>query len=142
MTSTPDADEAFDVRLSNRAERFTRSNERRSKSFERITGRQIKNVRLEMKPEGINQPHGKIPNTPAMVSLISFLLGGAFVFSMSVFAKAKVTCLWEGNCDATRGLLPPRLGFFMSAWSAFHWGEFIVTSQWNRDQVSVDCECI
>ena len=142
MSSAPNADEAFDARLSNREERFVHSNDSDSRSFERIKSYQAKHVALEMRPKGINQPHGKLPNTPAMVSLISFLLGGAFILSLSFFAQANMLCLWEGSCDLiTASWIPPRLAFFMAAWSAFHWGEFLVTAQWNREQVSVDCEC-
>lgn len=31
-----------------------------------------------------------------------------------------------------------QLGFFLAAWSAFHWGEFAVTAGWNREKCSVD----
>jgi protein-S-isoprenylcysteine O-methyltransferase len=34
----------------------------------------------------------------------------------------------------------PQLGFFIAAWSGFHWGEFAVTAGWNLEKCSVDCE--
>ena len=137
MASTPDADDALDARLANRAERFQAS---KQPSFKKVNAYQVNNDSLEMRPAGASQPHGTIPNTPAMVSLISFLLGTMFAFSLVVFAQADLACLWAGHCDESGSVLTPRLGFFMGAWSAFHWGEFAVTAQWNREKVSVDCE--
>jgi protein-S-isoprenylcysteine O-methyltransferase len=32
------------------------------------------------------------------------------------------------------------LGFFISAWSGFHWAEFAATAGWNLEKCSVDCE--
>lgn len=34
---------------------------------------------------------------------------------------------------------PPELGFYLSAWSLFHFLEFAVTAHWNRPRVTVDC---
>jgi len=31
-----------------------------------------------------------------------------------------------------------QFGFFLAAWSAFHWGEYAVTAGWNRPKLSVD----
>lgn len=87
---------------------------------------------LEMKPVGASQPHGKIPNTPGAVAFISFLLGGIFFVSMTLFAFGGLTQSWWW---AT-----PQLAFFLAAWSGFHWGEFEVTAGWNREKCSVDCE--
>jgi protein-S-isoprenylcysteine O-methyltransferase len=85
---------------------------------------------LETKPIH-HKPHGNIPNTPAAVSTISFILGTIFSFGFLLF----VTNVFDGSWWTT-----PQLGFFISAWSAFHWGEFVVTAGWNLEKCSVDCE--
>ncbi|KAI0375571.1 protein-s-isoprenylcysteine O-methyltransferase [Pilatotrama ljubarskyi] len=79
--------------------------------------------------EPAHQPRGRIPNTPLSVSLISFLLGSVFSFGILLFATDGYQKYWW----TTR-----QLGFFLAAWSAFHWGEFAVTAGWNRDKCSVD----
>jgi protein-S-isoprenylcysteine O-methyltransferase len=76
--------------------------------------------------------HGRIPNTPLAASTISFLLGILFSLGMTTFL-----C---GGFDAVHWWLTYQLGFFVAAWSAFHWGEFAVTAGWNREKCSVDCE--
>ncbi|KAI0638117.1 ICMT-domain-containing protein [Trametes polyzona] len=76
-----------------------------------------------------HQPRGVIPNTPLSVSLISFLLGSLFAFGLLLFATDGFGRYWW----STR-----QLGFFLAAWSAFHWGEFAVTAGWNREKCSVD----
>ena len=87
---------------------------------------------LEMRPIGPSQPHGKIPNTPGAVALISFLLGGLCFLSLTSFLFGGYTERWWW---AT-----PQVAFFFTAWSSFHWGEFMVTAGWNREKCSVDCE--
>ncbi|KAI0353593.1 protein-s-isoprenylcysteine O-methyltransferase [Trametes cingulata] len=76
-----------------------------------------------------HQPRGRIPNTPLSVSLLSFLLGVVFSFGLLLFVTDGYGRYWW----STR-----QLGFFLAAWSAFHWGEFAVTAGWNRDKCSVD----
>lgn len=78
-----------------------------------------------------HQPRGFIPNTPLSVSLISFLLGSLFAFGLLLFATNGFGRYWWSTSQ---------LGFFLAAWSAFHWGEFAVTAGWNREKCSVDCE--
>jgi protein-S-isoprenylcysteine O-methyltransferase len=89
---------------------------------------------LETVPEpGQVQPHGNIPNTPLAASLISFLLGGLFTGSLIMFLLDGLGGYWWTRYQ---------LGFYLAAWSAFHWGEFAVTAGWNREKCSVDCEAI
>ncbi|KAH9853545.1 protein-s-isoprenylcysteine O-methyltransferase [Lenzites betulinus] len=76
-----------------------------------------------------HQPRGFIPNTPLSVSLISFLLGSLFAFGLLLFATNGFGKYWWSTSQ---------LGFFLAAWSAFHWGEFAVTAGWNREKCSVD----
>ncbi|KAJ8086751.1 farnesyl cysteine-carboxyl methyltransferase [Marasmius tenuissimus] len=96
--------------------------------------------RLRMREQTLNHPlhtqpdkdvviHGNLPNTPLVASLISFILGS--LFSLGLFAFV------------SRGLsqyswATYQLGFFLAAWSAFHWGEYAVTAGWNLDKCSVD----
>ncbi|KAH8118319.1 ICMT-domain-containing protein [Phellopilus nigrolimitatus] len=89
-----------------------------------------------MRPIGPSQPHGTIPNTPCAVSVISFLLGGVFFFSVLLFFSklgGLAQTVQEGWWWATS-----QLGFFLAAWSAFHWAEFAVTAGWNREKCSID----
>ncbi|TFK55981.1 ICMT-domain-containing protein [Heliocybe sulcata] len=76
-----------------------------------------------------HQPHGTIPNTPLAVSTISFLLGSVFSLGLLAFLLGGFPHLWWCTYQ---------LGFFIAAWSAFHWGEFAVTAGWNKDKCSVD----
>ena len=78
------------------------------------------------------RPRGLIPNTPLSVSLISFLLGSQFAFGLLLLVTGGHGKYWWATYQ---------LGFYLAAWSAFHWGEFAVTAGWNRDKCSVDCEC-
>lgn len=77
------------------------------------------------------EPRGSIPNTPLAASTISFLLGGAFALGFSHFLQGGFSSPWWATYQ---------LGFFVAAWSAFHWGEFAVTAGWNLEKCSVDCE--
>lgn len=77
------------------------------------------------------EPHGNIPNTPLAASTISFLLGGSFALAFSLFLQGGLPSLWWATYQ---------LGFFLAAWSAFHWGEFAVTAGWNLEKCSVNCE--
>ena len=86
---------------------------------------------LETKP--VNQmPPGRIPNTPIAASTISFLLGCMFACGMILFCSGGLQSHWWATYQ---------LGFFISAWSGFHWAEFAVTAGWNLEKCSVDCEC-
>lgn len=77
------------------------------------------------------EPHGNIPNTPLAASTISFLLGSSFALGFSLFLQGGFPSPWWATYQ---------LGFFVAAWSAFHWGEFAVTAGWNLEKCSVDCE--
>lgn len=79
------------------------------------------------------ESRGSIPNTPLAASTISFLLGGSFVLGSSLFLLGGFPSPWWATYQ---------LGFFVAAWSAFHWGEFAVTAGWNLEKCSVDCEHI
>ncbi|KAI9574715.1 Isoprenylcysteine carboxyl methyltransferase family-domain-containing protein [Boletus coccyginus] len=72
---------------------------------------------------------GSIPNTPLAASTISFLLGGSFALGFSLFLQGGFSSPWWATYQ---------LGFFVAAWSAFHWGEFAVTAGWNLEKCSVD----
>ncbi|KAI0661056.1 protein-s-isoprenylcysteine O-methyltransferase [Cubamyces menziesii] len=75
------------------------------------------------------QPRGLIPNTPLSVAFLSFLLGSLFSVGVVLFVTNGYGQHWWSTTQ---------LGFFIAAWSAFHWGEFAVTAGWNRDKCSVD----
>jgi len=75
------------------------------------------------------EPRGRIPNTPLAASTISFLLGIIFSLGMLTFLSGGLDSYWWST---------PQLGFYLAAWSAFHWGEFAVTAGWNREKCSVD----
>ena len=77
------------------------------------------------------EPHGGIPNTPLAASSISFLLGGLFALGFSLFLQGGLLSPWWATYQ---------FGFFVAAWSAFHWGEFAVTAGWNLEKCSVDCK--
>jgi len=77
-----------------------------------------------------HQPHENIPNTPLAASTISFLLGSIFSLGLMLFLTGGISDRWWATYQ---------LGFFLAAWSGFHWGEFAVTAGWNRDKCSVDC---
>ena len=89
---------------------------------------------LELKPipSLVNsRPVGVIPNTPLSVSTISFLLGAVFSLGLATFVNGGFSKYWWSTY---------RLGFYMTAWAFFHWGEFAVTAGWNREKCSVDCK--
>ncbi|KZT12514.1 protein-s-isoprenylcysteine O-methyltransferase [Laetiporus sulphureus 93-53] len=75
------------------------------------------------------KPRGRIANTPLATSTVSFLLG-------NVFALGALTCIVGGFSRFWWSTY--QLGFFLAAWSAFHWGEFAVTAGWNKDKCSID----
>jgi len=84
---------------------------------------------LETQPSAaVAKPPGYIPNTPLAASSISFLLGLLFAIGSVIFF----------NGGLPHPLVTYQLGFFIAAWSAFHWAEFAVTAGWNRDKCSVD----
>ncbi|KAI6134950.1 Isoprenylcysteine carboxyl methyltransferase family-domain-containing protein [Pisolithus croceorrhizus] len=76
-----------------------------------------------------SEPRGNIPNTPLVASIISFVLGALFSLGTVLFLSGGLVYPWWATYQ---------LGFFLAAWSAFHWGEFAVTAGWNRDKCSVD----
>lgn len=86
---------------------------------------------LETVPE-TNKPRGNIPNTPLAASTISFLLGSFFTAGAATFLSGGFSKYWWTTAQ---------LGFFVAAWSGFHWGEFAVTAGWNLEKCSIDCEC-
>lgn len=75
------------------------------------------------------RPGGTLPNTPLTASTISFILGWTFSLGLLTFFRGGFGSWWNSY----------QLGFFMAAWSAFHWGEFAVTAGWNLEKCSVDC---
>jgi hypothetical protein len=77
-----------------------------------------------------HHPHENIPNTPLAASAISFLLGCIFSLGLMLFLMGGISERWWATYQ---------LGFFLAAWSGFHWGEFAVTAGWNRSKCSVDC---
>ncbi|KAI0650747.1 ICMT-domain-containing protein [Trametes meyenii] len=77
----------------------------------------------------VHRPRGFIPNTPLSASLVSFLLGSVFSLGVLLFVTDGFGRYWWSTSQ---------LGFYLAAWSAFHWGEFAVTAGWNRDKCSVD----
>ncbi|KAH9951648.1 protein-s-isoprenylcysteine O-methyltransferase [Amylocystis lapponica] len=93
--------------------------------------------RMEVKPHTLDtiptnsalKPRGLIPNTPLAASTISFLLGSSFGLGAFTFLVGGYGTLWW---------MTYQLGFYVAAWSAFHWGEFAVTAGWNKDKCSVD----
>jgi protein-S-isoprenylcysteine O-methyltransferase len=92
----------------------------------------MKNHPLETIPgPAANKPHGNIPNTPLAVSTISFFLGAIFSLGSLIFLVGGFDIYWWPTYQ---------LGFFVAAWSGFHWGEFAVTAGWNFEKCSVDCE--
>jgi len=78
-----------------------------------------------------HRPRGGLPNTPLGVSLIAFLLGCGFSLGFLLFTVGGLADSWWAKYQ---------LGFFIAAWTAFHWAEFAVTAGWNREKCSVDCE--
>lgn len=86
---------------------------------------------LETEPTAVVRSQSStIPNTPLAASIISFSLGGLFIFGVLVVL----------NSGLQYGAVTWQLGFFLAAWAAFHWGEFAVTAGWNREKCSVDCK--
>lgn len=89
---------------------------------------------LSTEPSNVlHTPQGKIPNTPLAAATISFILG-------SVFSLALFSCILGGFKILSEPYY--QLGFFVAAWTAFHWAEFAVTAGWNLEKCSVDCECV
>jgi len=85
-----------------------------------------------------NAYHGKyIPNTPLGASLVSFLLGIHVCLGLILFTRPDVLLQDIIPRQDDRLRWAP-LGFFLAAWSAFHWGEFAVAAGWNRSRCSVD----
>ncbi|KAG9218991.1 hypothetical protein CCMSSC00406_0001401 [Pleurotus cornucopiae] len=96
---------------------------------ERLRQRTMMRHPLETVPDSATvRPHGNIPNTPLAASVISFLLGTLFCFG-AISAIFSGSSLWFTNYQ---------LGFFVAAWSLFHWAEFAVTAGWNFEKCSVD----
>jgi protein-S-isoprenylcysteine O-methyltransferase len=78
----------------------------------------------------VHAPSGSIPNTLLSVAVIAFVLGWIFAIGAVIFLAGGFSSFWWSTYQ---------LGFFVAAWSAFHWGEFAVTAGWNADKCSVDC---
>jgi protein-S-isoprenylcysteine O-methyltransferase len=74
---------------------------------------------------------GFFPNTPLAAATISFVLGSIFSLGFALFVSGGISESWWATW---------RLGYFVAAWSAFHYAEFAVTAGWNRDRCSVDCK--
>ena len=88
---------------------------------------------LEMNDVKAGQYYGgKLPNTPLVVAIISFLLGGVCLSGFSLFVTGGNPGHWWTSWQ---------LGFFVQSWAFFHWAEFAVTAGWNRPKCNVDCEC-
>ena len=83
----------------------------------------------------------RIPNTLCAISVISFLLGGLCIYSLSVVCHGLDSLL---NPKRRTQIDPwwatPQIAFFLAAWSFFHWAEFAVTAGWNLEKCSVDCK--
>ncbi|KIJ56619.1 hypothetical protein M422DRAFT_149757 [Sphaerobolus stellatus SS14] len=75
-----------------------------------------------------NKPHGTLPNTPFAASVTAFLLGTCFATGSAMFALGGFGYWWTTY----------QLGFYLAAWSLFHWAEFAVTAGWNRPKCSID----
>lgn len=100
----------------------------------RRRGNSVQQSSLETKPiPSVSKTGNHIPNTPLAASTISFLLGTLFTVGIFIFVSGGYSQWWATY----------QLGFYLAAWSAFHWGEFAVTAGWNREKCSVDCKfCI
>ncbi|EIN10426.1 ICMT-domain-containing protein [Punctularia strigosozonata HHB-11173 SS5] len=110
MASDADASNGFDERLKQRSAR--------------------KPDALDLTATGaVYAPTGTIPNTLLAVVSIAFALGGVFSIGAIMFLSGGFDDFWWSTYQ---------LGFFVAAWSAFHWGEFAVTAGWNADKCSVD----
>jgi protein-S-isoprenylcysteine O-methyltransferase len=91
---------------------------------------QLENHPLNTVPKAkANNSDGALPNTPLTASTISFLLGWVFSLGVLTFLRGGFGSWWNSY----------QLGFFVAAWSGFHWGEFAVTAGWNLEKCSVDC---
>lgn len=136
---------SLDIRLKQRAAMLDSTSTSSSQSSSNGPGRPMKAFDLTPTVSG-TQPHGTIPNTVGAVSLISFLLGGLFFVSFSLFSSQCGEVFLDSRGLQTPGRswwwTTPQLCFFLAAWSGFHWGEFIVTAGWNREKCTVDCMSI
>ncbi|KAJ7068379.1 Isoprenylcysteine carboxyl methyltransferase family-domain-containing protein [Mycena amicta] len=79
----------------------------------------------------------RIPNTPLAASVVSFLLGSTFALGTLAFVGGGVLTTNPAFTNAP-WWLTGQLGFFIAAWSAFHWGEYAVTAGWNLEKCSID----
>lgn len=84
---------------------------------------------LSTEPTASHAPHGNIPNTPFFVSLIGFALGGLHSLGLLLFLWGGFDVYWWTTYQ---------LGFFVAAWSFFHWAEFGVTARYNLEKCSID----
>ena len=104
-------------------------------SFEeklRLRKAQLENHPLNTIPKAkLYRPDGGLPNTPLTASIISFVLGCTFSLGVLTFFRGGFGSWWNSY----------QLGFFVAAWSGFHWGEFAVTAGWNLEKCSIDCAC-
>ncbi|ORX33630.1 protein-S-isoprenylcysteine O-methyltransferase [Kockovaella imperatae] len=76
---------------------------------------------------------GSIPNTPLAVSVISALLGGVALSSLTLAAQHLL-----GGSGLGGNWARPQLGIYGFAWGLFHLCEFWTTAGWNPLKLSVD----
>jgi len=119
-----------------------------TQSFERVSSSQPQLWSLETQPSTPDLHKGRIPNTPLASATISFLLGSIFAsavwtlfvnlgLSTALFDLVKTGKVAGGTIAFNNPLV--QLSFFFATWSAFHWGEFVMTAGWNRARATVDC---
>lgn len=98
----------------------------------------------------IEYPLTSFASTPHNVSAISFLLGSLWGVGI-LLAVSNSSLLWSnafwGHAKASAAreegiwsvLHSPVLGLYLACWALFHLLEFLVTSMWNPNKLSVDC---
>ena len=78
-------------------------------------------------------PHGDIPNTPLVASLISTGLGAVAAAALALTIAPLLPAV-------APAFAKPQLGVYLSAWAIFHLCEFWTTAGWNVRKLSVDGE--
>lgn len=114
---------------------------------------------IPSKPK-IEYPLTSFASTPHNVACIAFLLGGLWsigLLSASQLIYNRDYLNWSTSAVAFKefastfggrerslynAVTSPVLGVYLSCWAMFHLFEFIVTSIWNPDKLSVSCELI
>ncbi|KAJ3763642.1 Isoprenylcysteine carboxyl methyltransferase family-domain-containing protein [Lentinula raphanica] len=89
---------------------------------------QLQRHALATVPSVQTRMSGNLPNTPLVAAIIAFLLGSVFCFGLLMFIRGFSLYWWSTY----------QLGFFIAAWSAFHFGEFAITAGWNLEKCSVE----